>query len=82
MRRSLGTAVFWGMLGVTVFGVFLTPVFFYVLGWLGKGAAPPHGPATLSEGAVSNGVVVVPTGTAHGVTVAPTSATGQSGTRA
>src|SRR5262249_31101222 len=23
--------VFWGMLGVTLFGVFLTPVFFYVL---------------------------------------------------
>jgi multidrug efflux pump len=28
MRRSLGIAVFSGMLGVTVFGVFLTPVFF------------------------------------------------------
>jgi multidrug efflux pump len=28
MRRSLGVAVFGGMLGVTVFGVFLTPVFF------------------------------------------------------
>jgi multidrug efflux pump len=31
MRRSLGIAVFSGMLGVTLFGVFLTPVFFYVL---------------------------------------------------
>jgi len=31
MRRSLGTAVFSGMLGVTVFGIFLTPVFFYVI---------------------------------------------------
>jgi multidrug efflux pump len=31
MRRSLGTAVFSGMLGVTIFGVFLTPVFFYVI---------------------------------------------------
>jgi multidrug efflux pump len=31
MRRSLGTAVFSGMLGVTLFGVFLTPVFFYVI---------------------------------------------------
>ncbi|HJZ55092.1 MAG TPA: efflux RND transporter permease subunit, partial [Gemmataceae bacterium] len=28
MRRSLGTAVFSGMLGVTLFGIFLTPVFF------------------------------------------------------
>jgi multidrug efflux pump len=31
MRRSLGTAVFAGMIGVTLFGVFLTPSFFYVL---------------------------------------------------
>jgi multidrug efflux pump subunit AcrB len=31
MRRSLGTAVFYGMLGVTLFGIFLTPVFFYVI---------------------------------------------------
>src|SRR5581483_3557827 len=31
MRQSLGTAVFSGMIGVTVFGIFLTPVFFYVL---------------------------------------------------
>ncbi|MFL5339170.1 MAG: efflux RND transporter permease subunit [Gemmataceae bacterium] len=36
MRRSLGTAVFSGMLGVTLFGVFLTPVFFYVLQGLGE----------------------------------------------
>jgi len=35
MRRSLGTAVFWGMLGVTLFGIFLTPVFFYVIQWFG-----------------------------------------------
>jgi len=31
MRRSLGTAVFGGMLGVTLFGIFLTPVFYYVI---------------------------------------------------
>jgi multidrug efflux pump len=36
MRRSLGTAVFAGMLGVTVFGVFLTPVFFYVIQGFGE----------------------------------------------
>jgi hydrophobic/amphiphilic exporter-1 (mainly G- bacteria), HAE1 family len=28
MRQSLGTAVFSGMLGVTIFGIFLTPVFY------------------------------------------------------
>ena len=31
MRHSLGTAVFAGMFGVTLFGIFLTPVFFYVI---------------------------------------------------
>jgi multidrug efflux pump len=31
MRRTLGTAVFSGMLGVTIFGIFLTPVFYYVI---------------------------------------------------
>ena len=31
MRRSLGTAVFSGMLGVTIVGLFLTPVFYVVL---------------------------------------------------
>jgi len=34
MRRTLGTAVFSGMLGVTLFGIFLTPVFFYAVDWL------------------------------------------------
>jgi multidrug efflux pump subunit AcrB len=31
MRQTLGTAVFWGMLGVTLFGIFLTPVFYAVI---------------------------------------------------
>ncbi len=31
MRRALGTAVFSGMLGVTFFGIFLTPVFYTVI---------------------------------------------------
>jgi len=35
MRHSLGTAVFAGMFGVTLFGIFLTPVFFYVIAGLG-----------------------------------------------
>jgi len=49
MRRSLGVAVFAGMLGVTLFGVFLTPVFYYVIQRYGakkEGAArPAHAPA-------------------------------------
>src|SRR5437667_1924172 len=36
MRRTLGTAVFAGMLGVTLFGIFLTPVFYYVIQWLAE----------------------------------------------
>jgi len=31
MRQALGTAVFSGMIGVTLFGIFLTPVFFSVV---------------------------------------------------
>jgi len=31
MRRTLGTAVFAGMIGVTLFGIFLTPVFYSVI---------------------------------------------------
>jgi multidrug efflux pump len=36
MRHTLGTAVFGGMLGVTAFGIFLTPVFFSAIDWLGE----------------------------------------------
>lgn len=34
MRQALGTAVFSGMLGVTLFGLFLTPIFYIVIRWL------------------------------------------------
>jgi hypothetical protein len=37
MRQSLGTAVFFGMLGVTGFGLVFTPVFYVVVrGLFGK----------------------------------------------
>ena len=42
MRQTLGVAVFFGMLGVTGFGIFLTPVFYYVIDWLAdRGTTPP-----------------------------------------
>jgi multidrug efflux pump len=42
MQVALGTAVVSGMLGVTVFGVFLTPVFYSVIERLrGPDATPP-----------------------------------------
>jgi len=31
MRQAIGTAVFSGMIGVTFFGIFMTPVFFSVI---------------------------------------------------
>ncbi|MGV3483975.1 MAG: efflux RND transporter permease subunit [Planctomycetaceae bacterium] len=40
MRRVLGTAVFSGMLGVTLFGLFLTPVFYVVLRRFAKQRRP------------------------------------------
>ena len=34
MRQSLGTAVFFGMIGVTIFGLIFTPVFYVIASWL------------------------------------------------
>ena len=53
MRRSLGTAVISGMIGVTVFGIFLTPVFYYVISWFGdreKPAVPATPPPPSPDG--------------------------------
>jgi len=36
MRQALGTAVFSGMLGVTLFGLLFTPVFYVLVRWIGK----------------------------------------------
>ncbi len=45
MRHAMGVAVFSGMLGVTFFGIFLTPVFYVALRYLsgGKPLAGHHG---------------------------------------
>jgi hydrophobe/amphiphile efflux-1 (HAE1) family protein len=40
MRRTLGTAVFSGMLGVTLFGILLTPVFYYAIRWFRRAEKP------------------------------------------
>jgi len=54
MRRTLGTAVFSGMLGVTAFGLLLTPVFYYVIErWIAsppKVAPPPVQPEVAVAG--------------------------------
>jgi multidrug efflux pump len=65
MRQSLGTAVFAGMIGVGLFGVLLTPVFFFVLMWFGshdRAAAAPATPA----GASPADARATPGGTAEG----------------
>jgi multidrug efflux pump len=41
IRQAMGIAVFAGMLGVTLFGLFLTPVFYTVIGRLMDRAKAP-----------------------------------------
>jgi multidrug efflux pump len=41
MRVALGVAVFSGMLGVTIFGIFFTPVFYLVIRWFSGGGKSP-----------------------------------------
>ena len=36
MRQALGTAVFSGMIGVTLFGLLFTPVFYVVCRWFAQ----------------------------------------------
>ncbi|MGB1465157.1 MAG: efflux RND transporter permease subunit [Alcanivorax nanhaiticus] len=52
VRQALGVALFFGMLGVTLFGLFLTPVFYVALRKL-AGSKPPvsHNASTLEGGA-------------------------------
>jgi HAE1 family hydrophobic/amphiphilic exporter-1 len=56
MRQALGTAVFFGMIGVTIFGLLFTPVFYVIASWAAEKAshlrsrnraqpAPPSAPA-------------------------------------
>ena len=52
MRQAMGTAVFWGMLGVTFFGLLLTPVFYVLVRRLAGRlkSAPADTPETEIEG--------------------------------
>jgi multidrug efflux pump len=56
MRRAMGVAVFSGMIGVTAFGLFLTPVFYVLLRRLsGNRPLKQHGNSTsvLSESSIA-----------------------------
>ncbi|MFZ0791659.1 MAG: efflux RND transporter permease subunit, partial [Chromatiaceae bacterium] len=44
VRRVLGVTVFSGMLGVTLFGLFMTPVFYVALRRLAQGRRPAAEP--------------------------------------
>jgi multidrug efflux pump len=63
MRWSLGTAVFSGMFGVTLFGIFLTPVFFYVI----QGASELRLFAALSTQRFGSGLLGAILGAAVGI---------------
>ncbi|MFG1278139.1 efflux RND transporter permease subunit [Xanthobacter autotrophicus] len=59
MRNAMGTAVFAGMIGVTAFGIFLTPVFYVMLRALsGNRPLTQHGHGTVAPDA--------PHGAGHG----------------
>ncbi|MCC6417445.1 MAG: efflux RND transporter permease subunit, partial [Gemmataceae bacterium] len=83
MRKRLGTAVFSGMLGVTLFGIFLTPVFFYVIEWFSDARGFSSGRAgRFGRGVATLGVpwllgrlrrpTVVPVASANGHAARPT----------
>src|SRR5262249_42570977 len=83
MRRTLGTAVFSGMLGVTLFGIFLTPVFFYVIqglserSWFSTGQAHQAGRVLrFTLGALTLGLLWLPTLLGRGLRRRPASGQG------
>jgi len=69
MRQAMGIAVFSGMIGVTLFGLFLTPVFYVVLMKLGRkktpapareSTGPAVGSAGIATGAAAVALLLVP----------------------
>jgi multidrug efflux system outer membrane protein len=72
MRQAMGTAVFSGMIGVTLFGLFLTPVFYVTLMKLGVKPKPAPeaqgglpGAAGAATVALILAVVLIPSSAAH-----------------
>jgi hydrophobe/amphiphile efflux-1 (HAE1) family protein len=52
LRQALGTAVFSGMIGVTLFGLIFTPAFYIIARWIAERAAgpsPAHAPPAPAE---------------------------------
>src|SRR5437763_4847550 len=59
MRYALGIAVFSSMLGVTIFGIFFTPVFYSVVRWLTEKTAPARGAPAAALAAHSEAAAAV-----------------------
>ncbi|WP_339900925.1 multidrug efflux RND transporter permease subunit [Paraglaciecola polaris] len=49
MRQAMGVAVFSGMIGVTLFGLLLTPLFYYVLAKHGEQKTPESNPLNTAK---------------------------------
>jgi multidrug efflux pump len=62
MRQALGIAVFSGMLGVTLFGIFFTPVFYVVIRWFSDRMGGKAQPAPTHEPADDDLVAAMPDG--------------------
>jgi multidrug efflux pump len=79
MRQAMGIAVFSGMIGVTLFGLFLTPVFYVTLMKFGAKKHPAHEPTRLGLGSAGAAAAlalvislsVVPSARAHWSEVGP-----------
>ena len=55
MRQAMGVAVFAGMIGVTIFGLILTPLFYYMLAKRGeREAAASEQPVVTANHAEAN----------------------------
>ncbi len=71
MRRSVGTAMLWGAFGVTLFGIFLTPVFYSVVRrFSDRKAVKPalaHGPDAAPAGTILDGAAAATQGDLHEV---------------
>ena len=59
MRQAMGIAVFSGMIGVTLFGLFLTPVFYVTLMKLGFKKAPAHASTALGAAAGAAAIMLL-----------------------
>ena len=76
-RQAIGTAVFFGMIGNTLLGLFFTPVLYVAITWFSElftGPPKPHGTALGESGGLKPTTSAHPPDQAHGggpVAVAP-----------